>query len=95
MFIERLFVWPVIFVSYCVLATTVLHVISGEWLGVTSVGLLFAIPVGVPVLFGYAGSLWRKDLLVGAVRWEALICAIYPILLLMVAGAFIVTGQAS
>ena len=90
---ERIFVWPVIFVSYGALFEASVQVVSGGWSGGTLISLLFAVSVGVPVLFGYAGYLWRKNLLTGAARWEALICAVYPILLLIAAGAFIITRK--
>jgi hypothetical protein len=93
MLFERIFIWPIILISYGALFGASLQLISGELSGNILLGLLFAVSVGVPVFFGYAGYLWRKNLLLGAVRWEALICAVYPMLLLIVAGAFIMARK--
>jgi hypothetical protein len=90
---ERVFMWPLIAASYAVLVGLLFHAVFGGWSGAVTLGLLFAIPIGVPSLVGYAAYLWRKNLLIGFARLEAVICVLYPILLLAFGGGIILAAR--
>lgn len=89
MAVQRLFLWPIVLICYGTLLGALFHWIAGGWSGIVTLGFIFAIPIGVPSLVGYAGYLWRKNLLVGFARWEAIVCLAYPLLLVLLGGAFI------
>jgi hypothetical protein len=93
MIFERSIIWPLIAASYAVLGGALFHAVFGGWSGIVTLGLLFAIPIGVPSLVGYAAYLWRKNLLIGFARWEALICVLYPIVLLAFGAGIILTAK--
>ncbi len=90
MLLTRAFMWPILAVSYAALLAALLHTLFGNWSGAASLGILFAIVIGAPILAGYAGYLWRKNLLVGFVRWEAALSAAFPLLVLLLAAVAIV-----
>ncbi|MDP9918958.1 hypothetical protein J2W24_004627 [Variovorax boronicumulans] len=82
MSIQRSFIWLVAFASYGTLAYVTWGWFTGTPIGVTGIGFYFAIFFGAPCLVGHAGHLWRKNLLLGTTRFEAAICAIFPIAVL-------------
>ena len=90
---NRLMVWPVAAACYASLVGAVAHWLTDTWSGWVTLGLLFSVAFGAPVLAGYAGYLWRKNLLQGNTRWEAGVCAAFPALLLLLAGLFISVGR--
>ena len=92
MLFTRAFMWPILVVSYAALFAGLLHTAFGNWSGAASLGMLFAIVIGAPSLAGYAGYLWRKNLLVGFVRWEAGLSAVFPVLVLLL-GAVAIIGR--
>lgn len=92
MLVTRAFMWPIMLASYGALLAAMLHTMFGSWSGAASFGMLFAIVIGAPTLAGYAGYLWRKNLLVGSVRWEAALSAAFPVLLLLLA-TFAIVGR--
>jgi hypothetical protein len=83
--------WPILAASYASLLASLLQTAFGTWSGAVSLGMLFAIVVGAPSLAGYAGYLWRKNLLVGLVRWEAALSAAFPVMVLLL-GAVAIVG---
>lgn len=93
MLIERLLIWPILVISYAAIAVAAAHVFFGGWSAFATLGLLFAIVIGAPSLAGYAGYLWRKNLLRGLVRYEAAICVFMPIALLLLAFFVISFGR--
>ena len=92
MLFTRIFMWPILAASYGALLAALLHTAFGNWSGAASLGMLFAVVVGAPSLAGYAGYLWRKNLLVGFVRWEAALSAAFPVLVLLL-GAVAIVGR--
>lgn len=85
MFFERLLIWPTLLISYAAVAAATAHVFFGSWSTFATFGLFFAIFIGAPSLVGYAGYLWRKNLLYGFARFEAAVCVLMPFLLLLLA----------
>ena len=83
MLTTRLFVWPILAASYRALIAATIHTLVGNWSGAASLGMLFAVFVGTPTLVGYAGYLWRKNVLVGLARIEAALCVMLPIAILL------------
>jgi hypothetical protein len=92
MLFTRIFMWPILVASYGALLAVLLHSAFGNWSGAASLGMLFAVVVGAPILAGYAGYLWRKNLLIGFARWEAALSAAFPVLVLLL-GAVTVAGR--
>lgn len=93
MFLERLLIWPILVISYAAIALATAHIFFGGWSAFATLGLLFAIVIGAPSLAGYAGYLWRKNLLRGLVRYEAAICIFMPVALLLLAFFVINLGR--
>jgi hypothetical protein len=85
---ERILVYPIAIACYLGLFAAWVHVARGTWSNTVSLLLLFAVGMGVPTLAGYAGYLWRKNRLTGFVRWEAAVCAAFPLLLLVSGGMY-------
>ncbi|MEO5595750.1 MAG: hypothetical protein ABIQ97_01180, partial [Lysobacteraceae bacterium] len=80
--VERIFLWPILLAFYVELGLLVHSSVTKRASGFVSVGFLLALMIGVPTLVGYAGYFWRKNLLHGIARWEALACVAFPILLI-------------
>lgn len=93
MLLNRVVVWPVIALSYGSVAMALLHSVGGNWSGAASLGLFFSVLIGVPTLAGYAGHLWRKNLLHGLARYEALVCAAFPVVLLLLVGFVLIANR--
>jgi len=90
---ERIFIWPVLLVSYAALFAAAMHALFGNWSGAASLGLFFAIFVGAPSLGGYAGYLWRKKLIQGWVKAEAALCAAIPIVVVLPIASVALVGK--
>ena len=82
--------WPILAASYAALLVALIHTLFGNWSGAASLGVIFAVVIGAPSLAGYAGYLWRKNLLIGFARWEAALSAAFPVLVLLLASVAIV-----
>jgi len=93
MFFERLFIWPMLVISYAALSVASVHVFFGGWSAFATLALLFAIFIGAPSLLGYVGYLGRKNRLRGSVRYEAAACAFMPMALLLLAFFIIHLGR--
>lgn len=93
MAIERLFVWPLLAVGYGSLFAALFHWLTDSWSGAASLGMLFSIAIVAPSVVGYAGYLWRKDLLQGTRRWEAAVCAAFPVATLLLGGCVVWIGR--
>ena len=95
MWASRVMVWPVAGLSYASLLVAAAHWLTDTWSGLATLGLFFAVVFGAPALAGYAGYLWRKNLLRGNTRWEALACGAFPLLLLGLGVTVISLGRVS
>lgn len=80
---SRLLIWLVALSSYGALTYVTWGWFTGTPIGAAGIGFYFAIFLGAPCLVGHAGQLWRKNLLVGTTRIEAIVCAAFPIVVLI------------
>jgi hypothetical protein len=71
--------WLLIAASYGAVITASIQTLLGNWSGLASLGMAFAIVVGTPTLVGNGVYLWRKNLLHGFVRIEGVLCGMLPI----------------
>jgi hypothetical protein len=84
--------WLILAICYGSLIAAIAHWYSDTWSGAATLGIGFSVIIGAPGSLGNAGYLWRKNMLVGLFRWEALPSAAFPALLLLSAGAFVLFG---
>ena len=89
----RIFVWPVAAASYLAVAAAAVHWHTGTWSGAASLGMLFAVFVGAPVLGGYAGSVWWRKRAQGLERVEVALGFAFPFVLLAMAGMVLLFGE--
>ena len=93
MSLARVFVWPVAAASYMAVALAAVHWVTGSWSGVASLGLWFAVFVGVPSVVGYAGSIWWRRRAQGIEKVEVAVGLALPVLLLALAGLVLLFGM--
>lgn len=93
MTIERLLVWPLLAIGYGSVFAAFAHWLTDTWSGAASLGLLFSLVFVAPSVVGYAGRLWCKNLLQGTRRWEAAVCAAFPVSILLLAGCVAMVGR--
>lgn len=90
---SRLLIWLLAFASYGAFAYVAWSWFTGTPIGALGIGFYFAIFLGTPCLVGHAGHLWRKNLLLGATRFEAAICIAFPISVLCLGAAALLFGR--
>ena len=78
--LSRVVIWPVILLAYAVLVVAAAHWLTDTWSGLASIGMGTAVIFCMPSMVGYAGYLWRKNMIVGFAKFEAIACAMYPVL---------------
>jgi hypothetical protein len=93
MSIVRIVVWPIAVASYLAIVGALVHWLSGTWSGAASLGMLFAVFVGAPVLAGYAGSIWWRKRAQGLERLEVAVGFALPVVLLALAGIVLLIGK--
>ena len=91
--LSRVVIWPVIVASYASVFAAAAHWLTDTWSGLASLGIWFAVLVGVPGLIGYAGSLWWRNRIYGIGRVEAYFCFSLPVVLLALAGLVVAAGR--
>jgi hypothetical protein len=79
--LSRVIIWPVILLAYAVLLAAVAHWLTDTWSGAASLGMGAAVIFCVPSMVGYAGYLWRKNMIAGVAKIETIVCVMYPVLL--------------
>lgn len=94
MMTERLITWPLSAFFYSILGLATHHSLADDWSGFYGLSAFLLLPVGVPALVGYTGWLWRRKRLKGAARVEALMCLLFPVVVLFVGVFGLKSGHA-
>ena len=93
MILTRLIIWPTAALSYATVFVALVHWLTNTWSGAASLGLGFSVFIGVPGLFGYAGSIWYRNRMHGLERIEAIVGFAFPVFLLALAGLVLAFGR--
>lgn len=73
----------VVLASYGALSAALVHWLTDTWSGAASLGIAFAVFIGAPVAFVYAGYLCWKYPLQSSVRVEVAACAALPVSIML------------
>jgi hypothetical protein len=91
--IHRILFWPTAAASYLAVGVAVIHWITDTWSGIATLGMGFAVLVGVPSLVGYSCSVLFRRTAKGLERLEVTLGFALPLVLLALVGFAMLFGR--